>query len=342
MKSGLVTIKDIAKELSISPSTVSRALKDHPDISADTKKAVNALAKKLNYQPNSIALSLRKSRTNTIGVVIPEIVHFFFSTVISGIEDVAYAAGYNVIVSQSNESYEREVTDMKALVASRVDGFLVSLSKETLDYEHLKQIHEKGTPMVFFDRVCEEINTSKVVIDDYNSAFKATEHLIEQGSKHIAHLAGPQNLTIGKDRLQGYLAALKKHQIPVREELIIKSGANSHDEGNAITKELLALVQRPDAIFCNNDMVAIGAMKAVKRAGLSIPEDVAVVGFSDWSVSALVEPSLTSITQPGYEMGETAARLFIEQIERGENYIPQTRVLQTQLVVRESSLRNKS
>lgn len=341
MKSGLVTIKDIARELNISPSTVSRALKDHPDISVETKKAVNALAKKLNYQPNSIALSLRKSKTNTIGVVIPEIVHFFFSTVISGIEDVAYAAGYNVIVSQSNESYEREVTDMKALVASRVDGFLVSLSKETTDYEHLKQIHEKGTPMVFFDRVCEEINTSKVIIDDYNSAFKATEHLIEQGCRSIAHMAGPQNLTIGKDRLEGYLAALKKHQIPVREDLIDRSGSSTVEEGIEQSTKLLNLSSPPDAFFCNNDMVAIGTMKAIKRKGLSIPDDVAVVGFSDWSISSLVEPSLTSISQPGYEMGETAARLFIEQIERGESFIPQTRVLQTRLVVRESSLRKR-
>lgn len=341
MKSGLVTIKDIARELNISPSTVSRALKDHPDISTDTKKAVNALAKKLNYQPNSIALSLRKSKTNTIGVVIPEIVHFFFSTVISGIEDVAYAAGYNVIVSQSNESYEREVTDMKALVASRVDGFLVSLSKETRDFEHLKQIHEKGTPMVFFDRVCEEINTSKVVIDDYNSAFKATEHLIEQGCKSIAHMAGPQNLTIGKDRLEGYIAALKKHQIPVREDLIDRTGSSTVEEGIEQSTRLLNLPAPPDAFFCNNDMVAIGSMKAIKKKGLRIPDDVAVVGFSDWSVSSLVEPSLTSISQPGYEMGETAARLFIEQIERGESFIPQTRVLQTQLTVRESSLRKR-
>ena len=194
MKYNQVTIKDIARELGISPSTVSRALKDHPDISPETKKAVNELADKLNYQPNIVALSLRQSKTNTIGVIIPEIVHFFFSTVISGIEDVAYSAGYNVIITQSNESLQREKTDIKALFNSRVDGMLISLSRETSNFEHIDSILAKGVPMVFFDRVYDTANASKVIVDDLSGAKDATQHLIDQGCKRIAHLEGPPNL----------------------------------------------------------------------------------------------------------------------------------------------------
>ena len=343
IKSSQVTIKDIARELNISPSTVSRALKDHPDISTDTKKAVNELARKLNYQPNSIALSLRKSRTNTIGVIIPEIVHFFFSTVIAGIEDVAYANGYNVVICQSNESYDRELTDTRALMASRVDGLLVSVSRETTDFTHFKEIYDKGTPLVFFDRVCEEINTSRVIIDDTDSAFQAVEHLISQGCKRIAHLAGPQHLSISKGRLEGYHAALQKHGLPVEEDLVVSCGVGDEKMGAECARTLFNLANPPDGIFANNDISAIGAMQAIKKMGLKIPDDVAIVGFSDWMVSAFVEPSLTSISQPGFEMGRAAAQLFLEQIEvkDDETYEPKISTLKTNLIVRDSSSRLK-
>lgn len=342
MKYVQVTIKDIARELGISPSTVSRALKDHPDISADTKKAVNELAEKLNYQPNIVALNLRQSKTNTLGVIIPEIVHFFFSTVISGIEDVAYKAGYNVILAQSNESYDREKTDMKALFNSRVDGMLMSISRETTNYDHIESTINKGVPIVFFDRVYENPQLSKVLVDDFEGAKDATLHLIDQGCKRIAHLEGPPNLAISTQRLEGYLAALKQHNIPVNKDLIVPCPFGSIEEGRLATEKLLKLKNRPDAVFASNDPAAMGSMQAIKGAGLSIPKDVAVVGFSNWLFSSMMDPPLSSVDQPGFEMGQEAARLLIRHIDMKEDEAeiePETKVLKTKLIVRASSLK---
>lgn len=340
MKSGQITIKDIARELNISPSTVSRALQDHPDISIKTKKLVNELAEKLEYKPNHLALSLRHNRTNIIGVIIPEIVHFFFSTIISGIEDVAYGAGYNVMVCQSNESFKREVTDTNALVSSRVDGLLVSLSKETNTYDHFRHPFERGVPLVFFDRVCDALPTNRVIVDDLDGAFQATQHLLDQGCKRIAHLAGPENLIIAQDRLYGYKKALEKNNVPFESDLVLHISMNSEEEGFTAAQKLLESPNPPDGIFVSNDIGAIGAMKAIKRKGLKIPEDVAVVGFSDWQISSMVEPSLTSVSQPGFEMGQAAAELFLHQIaNKGQEFVPQTKVLKTKLVIRDSSLK---
>jgi len=344
MKYNQVTIKDIARELGISPSTVSRALKDHPDISPQTKKAVNELAEKLNYQPNIVALSLRQSKTNTLGVIIPELVHFFFSTVISGIEDVAYSAGYNVIITQSNESLQREKTDIKALFNSRVDGMLISVSRETSSFEHIESILAKGVPMVFFDRVYENANSSTVVVDDLSGAKEATQHLIDQGCTRIAHLEGPPNLAITKQRLEGYLEALKENNMPVQQELIVSCPLGTIEEGKLATEQLLKMSNRPDAIFATNDPAAMGAMQAIKEAGLKIPQDIAVVGFSNWFFSALLDPPLTSVDQPGFEMGQEAAKLLIRHIElkskNNEVDIPsETKVLKTRLIVRDSSLK---
>lgn len=339
MKSSQVTIKDIALQLNISPSTVSRALKDHPDISSDTKKAVNELAKKLHYQPNSIALSLRKQRSFTIGVIIPEIVHYFFSNVISGIEDVADKEGYHVIICQSNESYEREVRSTHALLSSRVDGFLVALSRETENYEHFEEIYDKGIPIVFFDRICEKLDTSRVIVDDFDGAFKAVEHLISIGCKRIAHLAGPEKLLISKYRLNGYLEALKKHQIAIDEQLIIHYKEGTREEGQNYTQRLIHLSHPPDGIFAHNDVVAIGSIQALKSHGLNVPEDIAVVGFSNWEFSSYTDPTVSSVSQPGYEMGMEAARLFINQMKEKEDYKSETKVLKTELIIRASSMR---
>jgi LacI family transcriptional regulator len=343
MKYIQVTIKDIARELGISPSTVSRALKDHPDISPETKKAVNALAEKLNYQPNIVALSLRQSKTNTIGVIIPEIVHFFFSTVISGIEDVAYSAGYNVILAQSNESLQREKTDTKALFNSRVDGMLMSISRETTDFDHIESVLAKGVPMVFFDRVYDNPQLSKVLVDDFEGAKEATLHLIDQGCKHIAHLEGPPNLTISKQRLEGYLEALKQHKMPVHKELIVPCPFGSIEEGKIATEKLLGMKNPPDAIFASNDPAAMGSMQAIKAKGLRIPKDIAVAGFSNWMFSAMMEPPLTTVDQPGFEMGQEAARLLIRHIEMKEKddveIVPETKILKTRLIIRESTLK---
>ncbi len=342
MKFNQVTIKDIARELGISPSTVSRALKDHPDISVETKKAVNELAEKLNYQPNIVALSLRQKKTNTIGVIIPEIVHFFFSTVISGIEDVAYEAGYNVILAQSNESFQREVTDMKALFNSRVDGMLLSLSRETTNFDHIESIISKGVPIVFYDRGYNNPNTSKVIVDDYVGAKEAVLHLVDQGCQRIAHLEGAPNLILSKDRLRGYQDALKERGMEVNDNYVVAC-LGSFEEGKKATKKLLAMTPPPDAIFCSNDPMAMGSMMAIKEKGLKIPDDVAVVGFSNWFFGEIMDPSLTTVDQPGFEMGQEAARLLIRHIEMRDkdqgDPTPETKVLKTRLIIRNSSLR---
>lgn len=345
MKYNQVTIKDIARELGISPSTVSRALKDHPDISPDTKKAVNELAEKLNYQPNIVALSLRQSKTNTIGVIIPEIVHFFFSTVISGIEDVAYSAGYNVILAQSNESQTREISDIKALFNSRVDGMLMSVSRETTNFDHIESMLAKGVPIVFFDRVYDTGQASKIIVDDFTGAKEATLHLIDQGCKRIAHIEGPPNLEISKQRLEGYKEALKEHNMPFNKELVAICPSGTIEEGKKATEKLLSLKNPPDAIFATNDPAAMGAMQAIKAKGLKMPDDVALVGFSNWFFSSLMDPPLSSVDQPGFEMGQEAAKLLIRQIEKqekdDEDITPETKILKTRLIIRESSQKKK-
>lgn len=344
MKFSQVTIKDIARELGISPSTVSRALKDHPDISSKTKEAVNALADKLNYQPNVVALNLRQKKTFTIGVIIPELVHFFFSTVISGIEDVAYQAGYSVILAQSNESYEREKTDIKALFNSRVDGLLMSISRETKTFDHIESIIAKGIPVVFYDRTFNTTQCSNVLVDDYVGAKEAVNHLIDQGYKKIAFLEGSPGLIITADRKRGYEDALREHGLEIKEAFVQECLTGSLEEGKRATKKLLAMTNPPDAIFTANDPLAVGAMQSIKEAGLKIPQDVGVVGFSNWSYGSLLEPSLTTVDQPGFEMGQEAARLLIRQIELADKNQgdpqPETRVLKTRLIVRDSSIRN--
>jgi len=343
MKFNQITIKDIARELGISPSTVSRALKDHPDISIATKKAVNELADKLNYQPNTVALNLRQRKTNTIGVIIPEIVHFFFSTVISGIEDVAYEAGYNVILAQSNESVEREKSDIKALFNSRVDGLLLSISRETTNFDHIESIISKGLPIVFYDRMYTNPNTSKVIVDDYVGAKEAVLHLIEQGYQQIAHLEAAPGLQIAVDRRRGYIDALRENNMPIKETMIIECPNGSLEDGKKATKKLLSLASPPDAIFANNDLLAMGAMLSIKEKGLKIPGDVALMGFSNWFFSQLLDPPLSSVDQPGFEMGQEAARLLIRQIEMKDKdqfeVQPETKILKTRLVIRESTLR---
>ncbi len=344
MKFSQVTIKDIAKELGISPSTVSRALKDHPDISAKTKEAVNALAEKLNYQPNIVALNLRQKKTFTIGVIIPELVHFFFSTVISGIEDVAYQAGYSVILAQSNESYEREKTDIKALFNSRVDGLLMSISRETKNFDHIESVIAKGVPVVFYDRAYNTSLCSNVVVDDYVGAKEAVNHLIEQGYRKIAFLEGSPGLVITNDRKRGYTEALAEHQLSIKNSYIEECITGSLEEAKRATKKLMSMPDPPDAIFAANDPMATGAMQTLKELGLRIPQDVGVVGFSNWSYGSLLEPSLTTVDQPGFEMGQEAARLLIRQIEvadkEQDDPAPETKVLKTRLIVRDSSLKN--
>lgn len=336
MRSNQITIKDIARILGISPSTVSRALKDHPDINSDTKKAVNELANKLKYQPNAVALSLKNSRSNTIGIIIPEIVHYFFSSVISGIEDIASQRGYTVIICQSNESFDREVANAKTLLSHRVDGILISISKQTNTFTHFQNLQEGGIPLVFFDRIAPGINADQVIIDDIEASYDATRHLIENGCKRIAHFAGPQSLLIGRNRLQGYINALTEAGLPVDNRLIIQ--ADTFEKARNTVGQMLDSGTIPDGIFAVNDMTAIGAMQTIQKRGLRIPEDVSIVGFSDGYLSGVTDPHLSSVDQHGYEMGTMAAEMLFKRILSDETeYIPEIKTLKANLIVRGSS-----
>lgn len=337
MNNGLVTIKDLARELNISASTVSRALKNHPDISEETKRAVHELAEKLNYQPNAVALSLKQRRSNTIGVIIPELVHYFFSSVISGVEDVAYNAGFNVIICQSNERYEREVANAKTLLASRVDGILVSISKETTDFKHLYNLQNNKVPMVFYDRVVPGLQVDQVVIDDFDASYRVTRHLIDSGRKRIAHFAGPQNLLISQNRKDGYTKAITEAGLAPDNDLIIE--ADTFERARLAVMRLINEKQSFDGIFGVNDLTAIGAMQTLQKMGIKVPHDVAVVGFSDGRFSGITNPTLTSVDQHGYEMGSIAAELLLKRIlAEDKSYPPETKILNANLIIRGSSL----
>jgi LacI family transcriptional regulator len=340
MKLGQVTIKDIARELNISTSTVSRALKDYPGISDDTKKKVKNLAEKLHYRPNAVALSLRKSKSFTIGVIIPEVVHFFFSTVISGIEEIAYANGYNVILCQTNEKLQRELSSIETMLDNQIDGLLVSFSKETENFDHFTKLMEQNFPIVFFDRVPDIENTVNVTVNDFKGAYDATKHLIDQGYKNIIHLAGPKTLPISTKRIDGYKQALQDYQMILNSEWIIPCPIGTQEESYEITKEIFKSNEnRLDGIFASNDIAAAGAMMAVKELGLKVPEDVGIVGFSNWQFSSMIDPPLSSVAQPGFEMGEKATAILLEMIEKKKeaNWEAKTIVLETELLVRKSS-----
>lgn len=341
MNSGLITIKDIARELKISPSTVSRALKNHPDISEETKIAVNELASKLHYQPNAVALSLKQRRSNTIGVIIPEIVHYFFSSVISGIEDVAYDAGFNVIICQSNEKYDREVVNTRTLLANRVDGILVSISKETQQFDHFDHIKENEVPVVFYDRVVPGFEADQVIVDDFDAAYRATRHMVEEGCTRIAHFAGPQNLLIGQLRKEGYLKALREAGLETHDEWVME--ADNFEKARLAVLSILDNKTNIDGIFAVNDTTAIGAMHTLQKKGIKVPGQIAVVGFSDGRLSGITDPGLTSVDQHGYEMGTVATEILLKRImAKNKNYPFETRILNANLIVRGSSVKENS
>ncbi|MGL1862794.1 MAG: LacI family transcriptional regulator [Pseudodesulfovibrio sp.] len=331
------TLKDLAKELSVSPSTVSRALRNHPDISKETKRRVTEAAKAHNYQPNQLAQSLQKKRSNTIGVIVPEIRHHFFSMVISGIEEVAYDHGYTIMVCQSNEKLAREIINTQALVANRVAGLIIAISSETTNYDHLSTALAQGVPVVQFDRVVEELPTSKVVVDDYSAAYGATEHLAKAGYKRIGHMAGQEGIALNKHRYDGYRDALRDNDLVFEEKFHIHGGY-TEDEGRNGALQYIALDELPEAILAINDPVAVGLFIEFKKAGVRIPDDVALVGFSDTPAAALIEPALTTVYQPGIEMGRTAVTLLMKQFDdEDDTFKPETVTLETELLVRGSS-----
>ena len=338
MKKSRTSITDIAKELNISPSTVSRALNNHPAISAKTRDAVIELARKLNYQPNLLALNLLRNRTNLIGVIVPEITSYFFSSIISGIQDLLNPMGVNMIIGQSNESYEEEKSIVNTFASIRVDGFLISPSSETKNFDHLQMLSDNNIPLVIFDRDCEGMEVDKVFVDEYKGAFEAVEHLINAGCRRIAHIAGSSTLSTARHRLKAYKDALKVHNMPVKDDYIVESEGFAPEHGIDPTKKLLALSNPPDAIFTINDGVAIGAMYVIKNSGIIIPDQISVIGFDDDPHSSYFKPSLSTVWQPTYEMGMLSARILMKRVN-SSNDLSKIRVekLFPELIIRGSS-----
>jgi DNA-binding LacI/PurR family transcriptional regulator len=341
MNKGQITIRDLALKLNVSISTVSRALRGSNEINPETKIAVLELAKKLHYEPNLIAQSLRNSKTNIIGIIVPEIANSFFSAAISGIQEVTSFEGYNVMICQSNEKYLTEIENVKTLISCRVDGILLSISHETENVDHIRVLQSKNIPLVLFDRVHESLDVSKVVVDDYQGAYKAVCHLIQSGYTRIAHLAGPKTLLISRDRLQGYLDALKNHNLPVEDNYIVHCNTLKEVAAEE-TLNLLNLSNPPDAIFTFDDSMAIKALFTLKKNGYKIPGEIGLVGFTNDPISALIEPGLTTVSQPAAEMGRIAADMLIKHIRNkksGNNNV-EIKVLKTDLLIRQSSERS--
>ncbi|MFO8146817.1 MAG: LacI family DNA-binding transcriptional regulator [Bacteroidota bacterium] len=334
-----LTLKHIASELDVSISTVSKALRDSVEISEDTRKKIKAFAKLYNYKPNNIALSLKNRKSKTIGVIIPEIVHHFFTTVISGIEQVANEKGYHVIICMSNNSFDKEVINMELLANGSTDGFIISVAKETQqkqDYHHLREVIDQGMPLVMFDRVIDEIECDKVIIDDTIGAKKAVNKLIEIGCKKIGLITTVDYVSVGKLRTEGYFQALKEHGMEVDEDLILKI-----DDFDLSEPEIKNFLENKDldGVFAVNEHFAIYAIKAFQEKGLSVPEDVAVIGFTDGELSKRFIPSLTTVSQHGAEMGAQSARLLIKKLESedSEEEAYQTIIIETGLVERNST-----
>jgi len=340
VKKKKTTIHDIAKHLNVTASTVSRALNNNPRISESTIKSVQETARKLNYQPNNIAAALRKGKSNVVGIIIPMADRNFFASIIRGIEEIVNEAGYNVIICQSNDSPEKEKTNINTLLESQVDCIIASYAKETTDFTHYKEIVERDVPLILFDRLHENLESlyvNAVVIDDYLGAYMATQHLIDQGCRRIVHFSGPQHVSIYKDRKRGYLEALIQNNVHVNESLIFESDLKL-PAGEKLANELLSLPELPDAIFSASDYAAIGAMNVLKKNRVKIPDQVAVVGFSNESFTSFVEPSLTTVDQNSKKMGQYVANKFLEIMNnRNRVHTPTKTVLKPELIVRKSS-----
>jgi len=342
MKSGAITLKDMAKALDLSVSTISKALRNSYEISLDTKKLVAEYAAKNNYQPNPIAQGLRKGRSKLIGIVLTNIDNDFFSQVINGIESVAIEKNYTVIISQTHESWESEVLTVQHLFSRSVDGLIVSLSAETSNVDHFTELHNKGLPIVFFDRVTDKLNTHKVISNNFKGAYEATEHLIQNGYKRIAHITSSNHLSITLERLEGYIKALEDNNLPVNEEYIkyCIHGGMIREEIEYALNELLSLKNPPDAIFTASDRISTTTLTLLRRMNIKIPQQIALVGFTNSVSSEIFNPSLTCIVQPAFEMGKTATEMLIQIIEsrRPITYF-EKRVLNTKMMIRESSAR---
>jgi LacI family transcriptional regulator len=344
MKFEALTIKDIARALGLSTSTVSRALRDSHEISAETKKVVLEYAENNNYHPNPIALSLKERRSRSIGVIVCEIANSFFSQAINGIESIAYNNGYNVMIAQSRESFDREMLNLQYLTSRSIDGLIISVSTETKDFSYLKELHGKGMPIVFFDRIVNEIDTHKVIADNYKGAYDATTHLINSGYQRIAAISNPALLSITIERLAGYKAALADNGIEADDTLIkyCQHGGMIFSEVEEVVNELFGLKQKPDAIFATADKLTTNCLRLLKIKGLTVPGDIGLLGFSNTDLTELLDPPLSIIKQPAFEMGEVATNLLLQLIESKRPVTDfETRVLSTELLIRGSTRKMK-
>lgn len=338
------TLKEIAEKLGISITTVSKALKDYSDVSLKTKTAVISMAKELNYSPNSFAVNLRTQESKTIGLIIPEIVHHFFSNIIKGIITEAELNGYLVIILQSNESLELEKKQVALLINKRVDGILISLSNDSNDDEHLKAILERKIPLVQFDKISKLINSSKVIINDQKAAMNATQHLIDAGFSKIAYIRGPINPQNSIDRFIGYKKALEKNDLPFNSRLVYTCDHVTFEEGVFFAEQILSDHPDVEAIFCTTDLVAVGVLSYFNENNIKVPEQIALMGFSNWFMSQVLTPKLSTIDQPSHEMGKESFNLLLEQINcqrKGTPFTPRIIELETTVIVRESTLKSK-
>ncbi len=332
-----VTIYDLAGKLNISVATVSRALKDDPVVNKKTKKKIFELAEEMGYRSNHFARYLRKQKTDTIGVIVPRLNSYFMSTVIAGIENVANSEGYNLIISQSSENAMKEKANTKTMFNNRVDGLLVSLSYETDDLSHFDQFSRKNIPVIFFDRCEEHKNFTNILIDNRKAAYQAVNHLIQQGPKRIVHITATPKRNVYVDRLKGYKQALSENKIEFNDEYVIINNL-SLEAGMEAAEIILKMNPLPDAVFAANDNAAVGCMLSLKQAGIRIPDEIAVIGFNNDPVSKVIEPNLTTINYPGYEMGETAARSLIDHLNGvSPVHFTNTIVLRSELIIRAST-----
>jgi LacI family transcriptional regulator len=336
-----ITIKDIANVLGLTPSAVSKALSDHPRISDKTKQAVKEAVQKLDYRPNHLSSALRKGKSFLVGVIIPRVHSSFFSSVVEKMEEVLNLNGYNMIMTQSNELYRKECKSIDSLLSIQVDGIIASMANETICLDHFEKIKSNGVELVLFDRGEDSLNVDYIGIDDYQSSHMIIEHLVEQNCKHIAHIAGFKHIRIYKDRILGYHDALNKHGLTVYEDMIIESNLRVED-GRRIMKKLLDLPVRPDAVYAAGDYAALGALQVLLEEKIKVPEEIALVGFSNEPFTSLTMPSISTINQHNEQIGQLAAEAFLARMNKSSNNnLPKKTIINSQLIIRESSNKQK-
>jgi len=338
-----ITIYDLAEQLNISATTVSRGLQNHPAINEKTRKRISDLAAELGYRSNKFASNLRKQKTNTLGVIVPRLNSLFMSSVISGIERIANNAGYNLIISQSFEKEAKEQTNAKTMFNSRVDGLIVSLSSDTKDYSHFGTFIKKNIPVIFFDRIAEEVKSAQVLIDNFKAGYAVTAHLIAQGCKEILHITGNTTRNVYRDRMEGYQKALSDHNIMYQPDLVISNDLSEQAIKDTLVNDILKRQHLPDGLFITNDSAAAVALSVLREAGLRVPEDIALAGFNNDLISRVTEPAITTINYPGNEMGENIARILINHLDgEGKLSFTNTVVLDAELIIRASSIKNRN